>query len=56
MSYNNNNQDFKNSQPNFNKIDSLVDVEGLPVDSAIPKFKKKADLGKFTLNQQSLES
>lgn len=47
----------KKSSPEMNKIDSLVEVDGLPVDSAIPDQRvKKIGLGKYTLNQQSMES
>ena len=35
----------------MNKIDSLVEVHDLPVDSAIPEQQvKKLSLGKYTLN------
>lgn len=47
----------KNSQPQISKVDSLVEVDVLPVDTIIAdNNKKKQGLGKYTLNQQSMES
>lgn len=41
----------------MNKIDSLVEVDDLRVDSILPDQDfNKYNLGKYTLNQQSVES
>ena len=50
-----NSGDKKNSQPQINKIDSLTEVVDLPVDADIID-NNKYNLGKYTLNQQSVES